>query len=218
MHTWLRKSITVGVVGMKSPIMKHSPIHSLFNPYYDRWDIDVIIVWFWWDWPIWHRVSYTCFHFIRWGIFGWRAYSFALRSVLEEHTSLPLDQFSLRNPTSNDLCMENISSPTNLSKAAVCCFSYLWWQSNHATCLLSLDALKNLDINHTLYPPNTEMTDFSEWFIIFVQNLVPSNNETITQDYFFTLGKMGRPNQSSSSETESKVIYEGHEINVLSEP
>ena len=49
----------------------------------------------------------------------------------------------------------------------------------------------------TLYPPNTKMSDFKRQMIIFVQNFVPSNDESISPNWFFTLGKMGKPNQVS---------------------
>ncbi len=49
----------------------------------------------------------------------------------------------------------------------------------------------------TLYPPNTNMSDFKRQMIIFVHNFVPSNDESISPNWFFMLGKMGKPNQVS---------------------
>ncbi len=49
----------------------------------------------------------------------------------------------------------------------------------------------------TLYLPSTRMLDFKRQIIIFIHNFVPSNDESITSSYFFTLGKTGKPNQAS---------------------
>ena len=48
-----------------------------------------------------------------------------------------------------------------------------------------------------IYPSNTKMSDFKRQMILFVHNFVPSNDESISPNWFFTLGKMGKPNQVS---------------------
>ena len=44
---------------------------------------------------------------------------------------------------------------------------------------------------HTLYLP-----DFKGGTIFFVNNFVPSDDDSITSNCFFMLGKMGKPNQT----------------------
>jgi hypothetical protein len=41
------------------------------------------------------------------------------------------------------------------------------------------------------------MSDFKGRILIFVHNFVPTDDVSITHEYFFTLGKSGKPNQSS---------------------
>jgi hypothetical protein len=48
-----------------------------------------------------------------------------------------------------------------------------------------------------LYPPNTKMKSFSGNIVFLLSNFVPSDNTSITPECFFTLGKVGCPNQSS---------------------
>jgi hypothetical protein len=41
------------------------------------------------------------------------------------------------------------------------------------------------------------MSDFRRRILIFVHNFVPTDNKSITPECFFTLGKLGKPNQAS---------------------
>ena len=52
-------------------------------------------------------------------------------------------------------------------------------------------------MNRTLYPPNSRMSDFKGRILIFVHNFVPTDDVSITPESFFTLGKSGKPNQTS---------------------
>jgi hypothetical protein len=61
----------------------------------------------------------------------------------------------------------------------------------------SFGILWGLNENPTLYPPNSRMSDFKRRILIFVHNFVPTNDVSITTECFFTLGKLGKPNQSS---------------------
>jgi hypothetical protein len=62
---------------------------------------------------------------------------------------------------------------------------------------VSFDILRGLNENRTLYPPNSRMSDFKGRILIFVHNFVPTDDVSITHECFFTLGKLGKPNQSS---------------------
>ena len=59
--------------------------------------------------------------------------------------------------------------------------------------------LKNLHESKTegrsLYPPNTKMSDFKRCMVIFVHNCASSDDDSFSPNCFFTLGKMGNPNQ-----------------------
>ena len=57
--------------------------------------------------------------------------------------------------------------------------------------------LRILNVNWPLYPPNSKMSDFRRQLIIFVHNVIPTDDVSITPECFFTLGKSGKPNQSS---------------------
>ena len=57
--------------------------------------------------------------------------------------------------------------------------------------------LRGLNENQPLYPPNSRMSDFRRQILIFVHNFVPTDDLSITPESFFTLGKSGKPNQSS---------------------
>jgi hypothetical protein len=48
-----------------------------------------------------------------------------------------------------------------------------------------------------LYPPNTRMKDFSGNILLLLSNFVPIDDKSIFPKCFFTLGKEGRPNQTS---------------------
>jgi hypothetical protein len=62
---------------------------------------------------------------------------------------------------------------------------------------VSFGILRGLDENRTLYPLNSRMSDFRRRILIFVHNFVPTDDRSITLECFFTLGKLGKPNQSS---------------------
>jgi len=62
---------------------------------------------------------------------------------------------------------------------------------------VSFSILRGLNENRTLYPPNLRMSDFKGQILIFAHNFVPTDDVLITHEYFFTLGKSGKPNQSS---------------------
>ena len=51
--------------------------------------------------------------------------------------------------------------------------------------------------NRAVCPPNTRMTSFDGKSIIGVHNFVPSTDKSISPDWYFTLGKTGKPNQST---------------------
>ena len=55
----------------------------------------------------------------------------------------------------------------------------------------------HLRSNRSVCPPNTRMTDFNRKILIFVHNFVPTTDKSISPDWFFTLGKTGKPNQNS---------------------
>ena len=57
----------------------------------------------------------------------------------------------------------------------------------------------NLNKSRTLYPPNSRMSVFKRRILIFVHNFIPTDDVSITPECFFTLGKWGKPNQSSWS-------------------
>ena len=61
----------------------------------------------------------------------------------------------------------------------------------------SFGILRGLSVNQTLYPPNSRMSDFKGRILIFVHNFVPTDDVSITPESFFTLGKSGKPNQTS---------------------
>jgi hypothetical protein len=62
---------------------------------------------------------------------------------------------------------------------------------------VSFGILRGLNDNPPLYPPNSRMSDFRRRILIFVHNFVPADDTSITPECFFTLGKSGKPNQSS---------------------
>jgi hypothetical protein len=62
---------------------------------------------------------------------------------------------------------------------------------------VSFGILRGLNENRTLYPPNSRMSDFKRRILMFVHNFVPTDDVSITPECFFTLGKSGKPNQSS---------------------
>ena len=62
---------------------------------------------------------------------------------------------------------------------------------------VSFSILRGLNENRTLYPPNSRMSDFKGQILIFVHNFVSTDDVSITHECFFTLGKSGKPNQSS---------------------
>ena len=64
---------------------------------------------------------------------------------------------------------------------------------------LVVDNLQHIDSVCPLYHPNTRMNDFSGKSIILCQNFVSTDDPSITQQCFYTLGKNGngRPNQRS---------------------
>jgi hypothetical protein len=62
---------------------------------------------------------------------------------------------------------------------------------------VSFGLLRGLNENRTLYPPNSRMSDFKRQILIFIHNFVPTDDVSITPKCFFTLGKLGKPNQSS---------------------
>jgi hypothetical protein len=64
---------------------------------------------------------------------------------------------------------------------------------------VSFGILRGLNENRTLYPPNSRMSDFRRRILFFVHNFVPTDDVSITPECFFTLGKSGKPNQSSWS-------------------
>ena len=62
---------------------------------------------------------------------------------------------------------------------------------------VSFSLLRGLNENRTLYSPNSRMSDFRRRILIFVHNFVPTDDKSVTPECFFTLGKSGKPNQSS---------------------
>jgi hypothetical protein len=62
---------------------------------------------------------------------------------------------------------------------------------------VSFGILRGLNENRPLYPPNSRISDFRRRILIFVHNFVPTDDISITPECFFTLGKSGKPNQSS---------------------
>jgi hypothetical protein len=66
---------------------------------------------------------------------------------------------------------------------------------------VSFGILRGLNLNksRTLYPPNSRMSVFKRRILIFVHNFIPTDDVSITPECFFTLGKWGKPNQSSWS-------------------
>jgi hypothetical protein len=56
-----------------------------------------------------------------------------------------------------------------------------------------IDFLKHIVAAPTLYPPNTRMKDFSGRIILCLSNFVPSDDESISPECVFTLGKGGIP-------------------------
>ena len=62
---------------------------------------------------------------------------------------------------------------------------------------VSFGTLRGLNETRLLYPPNSRMSDFRRQILIFVHNFVPTDDKSITPECFFTLGELGKPNQSS---------------------
>ena len=62
---------------------------------------------------------------------------------------------------------------------------------------VSFGILRGHNENWLLYPPNSKMSDFRRQILIFVHNFVLTDGKSITPECFFTLGKSGKPNQSS---------------------